>query len=71
MSITDQRPDPNTVSHEAVATVARQRAAGLFEDVLIRDAKIQEQQAYIGVLEARIAELEAKPSAPRAADKPN
>lgn len=60
-----ERPDPKTVSHEAVAQIARQRAAGLFEEVLLRDAKIQEQQAYITQLEARIAELEtAQQAAP-------
>lgn len=62
--IADQRPDPKTVSHEAVAAVARQRAASLFEDVLLRDAKIQEQEAYITTLEARIAELEQAPRPP-------
>lgn len=64
-----ERPDPKTVSHEAVATIARQRAAGLFEDVLLRDAKIQEQQAYITALEGRLAELEKPPATPPAAVK--
>lgn len=62
MTILDARPDPQTVSHEAVANVARQRAAALFEDVILRDAKIAEQTAYITQLEARIRELEARPA---------
>lgn len=69
MSITDQRPDPNTVSHEAVARVARERAADLFEQVLLRDAKIAEQQQYIQHLETRLQELEAAPG-PQAKDRP-
>jgi hypothetical protein len=62
---TPATPDPNTVSHEAVALVARSRATGLFEDVLMRDAKIQEQQRYIEHLEARVRELEGAPPRPR------
>lgn len=62
-----ERPDPTSVSHEAVAAVARQRVATLVEDVLLRDAKIQEQQAYIQRLEARLAELEAPAVTPPAA----
>lgn len=67
MSIVEQRPDPNTVSHEAVARVARQRAATLVEDLILRDAKIAEQQQYIEALEGRVRELEgAAKSAPPA-----
>lgn len=63
---TPAAPNPSTVSHEAVALVARSRATGLFEDVLMRDAKIQEQQQYIEHLEARLRELEgAAPPRPR------
>ncbi len=66
----DQRPDPNTVSHEAVAFIAQQRAGEQYQEVILRDAKIQEQQQYIKVLEARLAELEQQPApvaSPRAA----
>jgi hypothetical protein len=62
---TPATPDPNTVSHEAVALVARSRATGLFEDVLMRDAKIKEQQQYIEHMEARVRELEAATGSPR------
>lgn len=55
---TDQRPDPNTVSHEAVAMIAKERAGELYQDVILRDAKIGEQQRYIGHLETRVSELE-------------
>lgn len=58
MSITDQRPDPKTVSHEAVATIARERAAQLYADLILRDAKLQEQEQYITTLEQRVRELE-------------
>jgi hypothetical protein len=60
MSTTDQRPDPSSVSHEPVATIATQRAGQLFQDVILRDAKIQEQQQYITTLENRITELETQ-----------
>lgn len=63
MSIID-RPDPVTVSHEAVAQIARQRAAERADDLLLRDAKIQEQQTYIQHLEARLQELEKNPQTP-------
>lgn len=58
MTTTDQRPDPNSVSHEAVAVIAQERAGQLFQDVILRDAKIGEQQQYIARLEARVGELE-------------
>jgi hypothetical protein len=44
------------VSHEHVATAARKRAAQLADDLVLRDAKIAEQAAYITALEARLAE---------------
>lgn len=61
MTAIDQRPDPNTVGHEAVATVARQRVLSLTEEVLLRDAKISEQHQYIQRLESRVTELEQQP----------
>lgn len=67
MTTTDQRPDPNSVSHEAVAVIAQERAGKLFQDVILRDAKIGEQQQYIAHLEARVEELSAPADAPRAA----
>ena len=56
-----ERPDPSTVSHEHVATAARKRAAQLADDLLLRDAKIAEQQAYIAALEAHLAEQDSTP----------
>lgn len=55
-------PDPNTVSHEAVANIARARAADLYAQLILRDAKIAEQQQYIAALEARLPP--AEPAAP-------
>lgn len=60
MSVTDQRPDPRLVSHEAVATIARERAAELLGDVILRDAKIRELTEYIDALERENAELRGK-----------
>lgn len=54
------RPDPNSVSHEAVAAIAQRRVGELVQDVILRDAKIQEQQQYIVVLEQRVEELEGQ-----------
>jgi hypothetical protein len=51
-------PDPNTVSHEAVANIARRRAGDLYQDVILRDAKIHEQQQHIEHLEGKLRELE-------------
>lgn len=68
MSLTDNRPNPNAVSHEPVARIATERAGQLFQDVILRDAKIAEQQQYIGALEERIRELEQQ--APPAAAQP-
>lgn len=66
---TPAAPDPNTVSHEAVATVARERVLALTEEVLLRDAKIREQQQYIEHLQAQAREREAAPG-PQAKDRP-
>lgn len=52
-----ERPDPNTVSHEHVAAAARRKVGQLTDDLVLRDAKIAEQQAYITSLEARVEEL--------------
>lgn len=60
MTVTDQRPNPNSVSHEAVAIIAQRRAGELYQDIILRDAKIQEQQRYITTIEDRLAELEAQ-----------
>jgi hypothetical protein len=57
MTTPDQRPDPNSVSHEAVARIAQQRAGDLYQQLILRDAKIQEQHAYTSLLEGRINEL--------------
>lgn len=57
-----ERPDPGTVSHEHVAAAARRRVGQLTDDLLLRDAKIAEQQAYITVLEARLTEQEQAPT---------
>lgn len=65
MSLTDNRPNPNAVSHEPVARIATERAGQLFQDVILRDAKIAEQQGYITALEERIRELEQQTPAPR------
>lgn len=70
MSLTDQRPDPSSVSHESVARIATERAGQLYQDVILRDAKIQEQQRYIQALEDKLGELEQQPTpvaGPRAA----
>ncbi len=58
-----ERPDPNTVSHEIVAEVARRRHATLADDLLLRDAQMQELRRYAAALEARLAELEGAPPA--------
>lgn len=58
---TPTRPDPGTVSHEHVAAAARKRVTQLTDDLLLRDAKIAEQQAYITALEARLAEQANEP----------
>jgi len=63
-------PDPNTVSHEAVANVARRRAGDLYQDVILRDAKIHEQQQHIELLEGRLRELELERQPAPAAARP-
>lgn len=59
---TPTRPDPGTVAPEHVAAAARRRVGQLTDDLLLRDAKIAEQQAYIQQLEARLAEQDATPA---------
>jgi hypothetical protein len=62
---TPAAPDPQTVSHEAVATVARERVLALTEEVLLRDAKIREQQQYIQHLQSKLQEATPAPPRPR------
>lgn len=54
------RPDPNTVDHVHVATAARQKVAELTDQLLLRDAKVQEVHVYASALEKRLEALEAE-----------
>lgn len=56
------RPDPKSVSPQYVAQIAQQRAGEQYQDIILRDAKIQEQQQYITALETRLNELEQQPA---------
>jgi len=57
-----QRPDPNTVGPEHVATAARNKVTDLADQLVLRDAKINELTAYIAVLESRLEDAAKKPA---------